>query len=525
MLLHSSGALIERCGLAFGPDTAVIHGDRRITYTEQLARIRRTGRALLDLGLNRGDRVAILMADRPELLDVFYGAQWAGLSVVPLNAKMAVEDHAYIMGNSGARVVVHDASKADQMAKARSQTESELFLEHVLSVDADAVLDGGQHLDRLTETQPDGAGMPEVTPDDRIGIFYTGGTTGRPKGVEHTHRSFVAAWVSELLELGLGERDRFAHVAPLTHAGGVFVLPVWMRGGANVILGGFNPDQFIETVAKEKVTSSMMVPTMLYVLLDKLKNGNEGLESLSTLIYGASPMGKERLLQALEVFGPIFSQLYGQTEAPNQLCVLTKSDHAEAIRSGNLEPLSSCGRPVAIADVRLFDDDMREVAHGESGEIVARGPHLMKGYWNRPEETAKAVRDGWLCTGDVATADDRGFLYIVDRKKDMIISGGFNVYPKEVESTLFGHPAVKDVAVIGVPDDKWGESVKAVVVRDPEIPVDDAELIAYVRSRKGPVMTPKTVDFVDAIPLTAVGKHDKPALRAAHWGGRARGVN
>jgi fatty-acyl-CoA synthase len=525
MLLHSAGALVERCGTAYGPQTAVVYGDRRITYTEQLARIRQTGRALLDLGLTRGDRVAILMSDRPELLDAFYGAQWAGLSVVPLNAKMAVEDHAYILGNSGARVVVHDASKADQVAKARSQTESELFVEHVLSVDADAVLDGGQELAALAQLQQDGAGLPDVTPDDRIGIFYTGGTTGRPKGVEHTHRSFVSAWISELLELGLGERDVFAHVAPLTHAGGVFVLPVWMRGGTNVILGGFNPDQFVEAVTKEKITSSMMVPTMLYVLLDQLKNGKQGLESLSTVIYGASPMGKERLLQALDIFGPIFSQLYGQTEAPNQLCVLRKSDHAEAIETGNLEPLSSCGRPVAIADVRLFDDDMNEVGHGESGEIVARGPHLMKGYWNLPEQTASTIRDGWLCTGDVAKEDDRGYLYIVDRKKDMIISGGFNVYPKEVESTLFGHPAVKDVAVIGVPDEKWGESVKAVVVRDPDVQVDEAELIAYVRNRKGPVMTPKTVDFVDAIPLTAVGKHDKPALRAQHWGGRDRGVN
>ena len=525
MLVHSAGALIERCGQAFGPRTAVVHGDRRVTYTEQLSRIRRTGRALLDLGLTKGDRVAILMSDRPDLLDVFYGALWAGLAVNPLNAKMDAEDHAYIMGNSGAKVVVHDDSKADTMAKVRSQTEFELQLEHVLSVDDDAVLDGGRPLSQLAQAQSDGAGLPDTSPDDRLGIFYTGGTTGRPKGVEHSHSSFISAWVSELLELGLGERDVFAHVAPLTHAGGLFVLPVWMRGGTNVVLGGFNPQQFIEAVVKEKVTSTMMVPTMLYVLLDSLKNGNEGLESLETVIYGASPMGKERLMQALDTFGPIFSQLYGQTEAPNQLCVLTKGDHAEALETGNHEPLSSCGRPVAIADVRLFDDDMNEVAHGESGEIVAKGPHLMRGYWKLPEETDKTLRDGWLCTGDVAKADDRGFLYIVDRKKDMIISGGFNVYPKEVESTLFGHPAVKDVAVIGVPDEKWGESVKAVVVKDPDVQADEAELIAYVRGRKGAVMTPKTVDFVDAIPLTAVGKHDKPALRSQYWGGRDRGVN
>ena len=521
MLVHSAGALVERAGLAYGPQTAVVYGDRRITYSEQIARIRQTGRALLSLGLEKGDRVAMLMADRPELLDIYYGALWAGLAIVPLNAKASASDHAYIIGDCGARVVVHDASKADRVDGARAETD----IEHVLSVEEEAVLDGGGYLPHLVAKQSDAPGRPEVTPDDRYGIFYTGGTTGRPKGVEHNHRAFVAAIMSEMLELGLGERDRFAHVAPLTHAGGMFVLPVWLRGGTNVILGGFNPDQFKATVAAEKITSSMMVPTMLYVLMDSLKNGNEGLESLATVIYGASPIGKERLLQAIDTFGPIFSQLYGQTEAPNQLTVLRKSDHAMAVESGDLTPLTSCGRPVGIADVRLVDDDLKDVADGDPGEIVAQGPHIMRGYWNRPEETAAALRDGWLCTGDVAKADERGFLYIVDRKKDMIISGGFNVYPKEVEATLFSHPAVKDVAVIGVPDDKWGESVKAVVVRDPSVPVEAAELIAFVRDRKGPVLTPKTVDFVDAIPLTAVGKHDKPALRSAHWGGRDRGVN
>jgi fatty-acyl-CoA synthase len=521
MWQHSAGELLERCATAYGPDTAVVYKDRRITYSEQIARIRQTGRALLDLGMTKGDRVAVLMADRPELLDVYYGALWAGLAIVPLNAKASASDHAYIIADSGARAVVHDAAKADRVDGARAEAD----IEHLLCVEADGVLEGGNLLERLTEKQSEAPGRPEVASTDRYGIFYTGGTTGRPKGVEHTHHAFVSALVSEMLELGLGERDVFGHVAPLTHAGGMFVLPTWLKGGTNVVLGGFDAEQFSDAVRNEKVTASMMVPTMLYVLMDSLKNGTEGLESLRTVVYGASPIGRERLLQALELFGPIFSQLYGQTEAPNQLTVLRKSDHAKAIETGDHNPLSSCGRPVAIADIRLVDDDMNTVGHGESGEIVAQGPHIMVGYWNRPDETASALRDGWLCTGDVAKADDRGFLYIVDRKKDMIISGGFNVYPKEVEATLFSHPAVKDVAVIGVPDDKWGESVKAVVVLDPSATVEAKELIAYVRDRKGPVLTPKTVDFVDAIPLTAVGKHDKPALRSAHWGGRDRGVN
>jgi fatty-acyl-CoA synthase len=521
MLVHSAGALIERCGLAYGPQTAVVYGDRRITYTEQLARIRQVGRMLLGFGLEKGDRVAVLMADRPELLDVYYGAVWAGLAIVPLNAKASASDHAYIIGDSGARVVVHDAGKADRVEAARAETE----IERVICVEKEGVLEGGEYLPDLLEQQSDGPGLPEVSPEDRYGIFYTGGTTGKPKGVEHSHAGFVSALVSEMLELGLGEAETFAHVAPLTHAGGMFVLPVWLRGGTNVILGGFDPEKFKETVKAEKVTATMVVPTMLYVLLDGLKNGNEGLESLSTVIYGASPIGKERLVQAIDVFGPIFSQLYGQTEAPNQISALHKSDHALAVESGDDSVFSSCGRPVMIADVRLVDDDFKDVEPGEAGEIVVRGPHIMRGYWNRPEETEETLRDGWLCTGDVAKADERGFLYIVDRKKDMIITGGFNVYPKEVETTLFSHPAVKDVAVIGIPDEKWGETVKAVVVKDSDAEADEGELIAFVKERKGSVMAPKSVDFVDEIPLTAVGKHDKPALRKQHWGSRERGVN
>jgi fatty-acyl-CoA synthase len=521
MFDHTIGSLVERCARAYGPETAVVHGKQRISYHEQISRIRRSGRALLALGLLPGDRVAILMTDRPELLDAYYGALWAGLAVVPLNAKLGADDHIYIVRDSGARVLVHDAEHADRVTEIQAEVDVELLV----CVDDDAVLPGGLSLPRLQLEQPDGPGAPAVSPDDLFGIYYTGGTTGRPKGVVHSHRTFIAALFSEMLELGLGERDVFAHVAPLTHASGGFVLPVWLRGGTNVILGGFDPEQLLDSIQRDRITATLLVPTMLYVLLDSMPADGLDLSSLSTVVYGASPIGQQRLLQAIDRFGLIFAQLYGQTEAPNQLTVLRKSDHALAISSGDLEPLSSCGRPVAIADVRIVDDELVEVPSGTPGEIAVRGPHVMERYWNRPEDTAATLRDGWLCTGDIARTDERGFVYIVDRKKDMIISGGFNVYPKEVEATLFAHPAVRDACVIGVPDDKWGEAVKAVVVTNPELPVRPEELIGWVKERKGSVLAPKTVDFVDAIPLTAVGKHDKPALRSAYWGGRDRAVN
>jgi fatty-acyl-CoA synthase len=507
MLEVTIAQLLERCAERYAPEVAVVHGGTRLTYEETAARIRRTGRALLGLGLANGDRVALLMQDRPEVLEVYWGAMWAGLAIVPLNAKLAAADHAHIVEDSGARVLCHDDHFAQRAAD----------------------LDVGERLglDRLAElaaAERSGPGPAEVEPDDLAAIFYTGGTTGLPKGVAHSHRTLVAAFVSEALEMGLGEREVFAHVAPLTHASGAFVLPVWLRGGTNVILGGFDPEQLLRTVAEQRVTATLMVPTMIYVLLDHPGLDDADTSSLRTIVYGAAPMGRERLVEALRRLGPIFCQLYGQTEAPNQLTVLTHADHAEALASGDLERLSSCGRPVTIAQIRLVDDDMADVPPGEAGEIAVRGPHVMLGYWKRPEETAAALREGWLRTGDVARADDRGFLYIVDRKKDMIITGGFNVFPKEVEQALFEHEAVRDACVIGVPDEKWGEAVKAFVVTD-GAGVDEAELIAWVKERKGSVLAPKTVELVDAIPLTAVGKHDKPALRREFWSARERAVN
>jgi fatty-acyl-CoA synthase len=520
MLEHTIGVMVERCARHYGPDAAIVHGDKRITYAEFISDVRRTGRALLGLGLQRGDRVAILMNDRPELLAVMYGVQWAGLAIVPLNAKLASADHAYILSDSGARVLCHDAAFAPRVLDIREESGVEFFV----SVDDEGVLDGGHDFSRLIGAEDDGPGAPEVAADDLVSIFYTGGTTGRPKGVAHSHRTLLAAFISETLEMGLGDRDVFAHVAPMTHAGGAFALPIWMRGGTNLILGGFDPEQLLDAIPRHGVTSSLMVPTMIYVLLEQAANADVDTSSLRTIAYGAAPMGREPLLAALERFGPVFAQLYGQTEAPNQLTVLRKQDHADALASGNHEVLSSCGRPVTIADVRIADDDLRDVAPGEAGEIVARGPHVMLGYWNKPDETAETIRDGWLCTGDIAKTDERGYVYIVDRKKDMIISGGFNVYPKEVEQALFEHPAVRDACVIGIPDEKWGETVKAVVVTD-GAELDESDLIGWVKERKGSVLAPKSVDFVEEIPLTAVGKHDKPALRKAYWAGRERAVS
>ncbi|MEZ5727182.1 MAG: AMP-binding protein [Burkholderiaceae bacterium] len=314
---------------------------------------------------------------------------------------------------------------------------------------------------------------------------------------------------------------RHLAMTPITHAAGAMILAVLLRSGRFVMAKGFEPQRFFDLVERHRITSTFIVPTMLYVLLDHPSIHVADFSSLKLMIYGASPMSPSRLAEGMRVFGPVFMQLYAQSEAPNTVTVLRIIDHDP---QNHPERLASCGRPIANSQVALLDDDGREVAPGEVGEICVRGPLVMQGYWNKPEETARAMRHGWLYTGDLARQDADGFIYIVDRSKDMIISGGFNVFPREVEDVLTTHPAVAAAGVIGVPDPKWGEAVKAIVVLRAGCAVAAEELIALVREAKGPVQAPKSVEFADALPVTGLGKPDKKALRAKYWQGQGRGV-
>jgi fatty-acyl-CoA synthase len=448
-----------------------------------------------------------------------YGALWAGLTIVPLNARLQLDDHVYMVKDAGARALAFDGPKAERGHAILEQAG----VEFAIATDAADVPSGGLLLGDLVADQDGGPGAPEVDTEGECWIQYTGGTTGFPKGALHSHRTFLTAMLGCAFELDAQAGERHVHCAPLTHSGLAYFLPVWMRGGSNILLGGFHPEHLLDTIERERATSTLMVPTMLYVLLDLPGIGDRDLSSLRTLAYGAAPMSRERLEQALDVFGPIFLQGYGQTEAPMQITVLNKRDHVLA--SSRPEILSSCGRAVTISEVRIAGDDLSTLADGEVGEIVVRGPHVTLGYVNKPEETAEAIRDGWLCTGDLGRRDDDGYIYIVDRKKDMIISGGFNVYPGEVEKALSTHPFVAAACVIGVPDEKWGEAVKAVVVGREGTDPTPEDLIAFVKERKGSVMAPKSVDVVEEIPLTSVGKYDKQALRARYWAGRERAVH
>jgi fatty-acyl-CoA synthase len=286
----------------------------------------------------------------------------------------------------------------------------------------------------------------------------------------------------------------------------------------------FSPDAFFDLVEQHRITCCMLVPVMLYAMQGHPRYKTADMSSMETIIYGASPVSPAKLAEAIEHWGPIFFQFFGQTEAPMVITHLKKADHDLS----RPERLASCGRPVPWMHVALLDDDNRPAGPGESGEICVRGPLVMDGYKDLPDETAEALSGGWLHTGDVGRFDDEGFLYIVDRTKDMVITGGFNVFPREVEDVISQHPAVNSVMVIGVPDPKWGEAVKAVVVLQPGRPPSDDlthELQDMVKRAKGSQQSPKSIDYVDTLPLTPVGKLDKKAMRARYWDTTARAVN
>jgi fatty-acyl-CoA synthase len=491
---------------------------RTVSYDEMRDSVSRYTQALAALGFAQGQTISLLSANRPEVLYTLGANSMIGLRGTSMHPMGALDDHVYVLEDGGIGTLIFDAEKYGARAAELRERLPHLKLLSLGPTDVPDVID----LKAAAEQHTPGLLVPPRLDPEAVGsLTYTGGSTGRPKGVMSTYRGGMA--MTQIQMSDWQWPDTLVHLicTPLSHAGGAFWIPVLLRGGSFVVLPTFTPASWLEAVERFKITSTMLVPAMLYAILDHPDLATRDTSSLQSLYYGASPASPSRLAQAVRHFGPVLFQFYGQSEAPMTLTVLRKEDHDP----DNLERLASCGKPVAWADLALLNDACEPVAKGEPGEICVRGSLLMRGYWNKPEETEEVFKGGWLHTGDVAREDAEGFWYIVDRTKDMIVSGGFNVFPREIEDVLTSHPSVAAAAVIGVPDDKWGEAVKAVVVAKAGEEIDVAELIALVRERKGPVYAPKSVDIVDALPLTPVGKPDKPTLRSRYWGDNARRVN
>jgi fatty-acyl-CoA synthase len=431
-----------------------------------------------------------------------------GLSNLALHPLGAVDDYEYMIRDCGVRAVIFDPTKMVSRAEGLQERFGEAL--RLLSFGPAPL---GTDLAALAakETAELLVGV-EVQAHEPARFNYSGGTTGRPKGMWGDYRSMQALQTIVLADWEWPTRPKALVCAPLSHSAATLLNPTLLKGGSLVVLPGFEPGQVLQAIQDYRINCMLLVPTMIYALLDHPDLDAYDLSSLETIFYGASLMSPARLREGILKLGPIFQQFYGQGEAPMAVTILRRNEHLV----DDMERLASCGRPTPFTDVALLDDDNQPVADGEPGEICVRGPLVMSGYHNRPEETAAAFAGGWLHTGDVAVRNPDGFLRIVDRKKDMIVTGGFNVFPSEVENVLSQHPAVAQAAVIGVKDEKWGEAVKAVVVVRAGAQVSDAELIALVRERKGSVQAPKSVDFVEAIPQTPVGKPDKKALRALY---------
>lgn len=450
-------------------------------------------------------RAAVLAKNRVEVPIVMNALSFAGIVATALHPMGSIEDYLYVIEDAEIDLVVYDGDHFETVAA--DLKERAPRLEHLIAIGPDGV---GSSLRRLASAcRPKPLAAPAADPEALARIAYSGGTTGKPKGIMVTHRGMATSTLIQLTEWEWPTEIRHLICAPLSHAGASVLTTILLKGGAMVVLPGFDPVSVMEAVEHHRITSVLMVPTMVLALIDHPRFGEFDLSSLEVVFYGASAFPAARLKHAIEKLGPVFFQFYGQSEAPMSITVMRRSDHL----NDDPQRLMSCGRPTPWVRVELMDDDMRPVAQGEPGEICVQGPLVMGGYLNKPEETEEALRGGWLHTGDVAIRSSDGFLRIVDRKKDMIVTGGFNVFAREVEDVLVTHPAIRQAAVIGVPDPKWGETVKALVVVAPGGDVSAEELIALVRDRKGPIQAPKSVEFIESIPLTALGKPDKNTLR------------
>lgn len=517
------GDLYDRCVLYYRDRTAIRMGERTCTYGQMQDRALRLAAALHDLGVKKGETAAFLMANCPEYVFCEYALARIGAVRVPLAVLLNPADHVYMLNRARCTTLIYHERLASRLPLMTPELETvKTFI--CISDDPARVPEGHLHLQTLIDEHEPFTGRVDVAPADLCGIYFTGGTTGRPKGVMLSHRAWAGTFLTELLEFGLGYDEVFCFATPLTHAGGCLMIPVMIRGGTCLIMDHFDPTEFLVQTERYGITSAFLVPTMLYLLLDHPERDRYDTSSWRDIIYGAAAIAPERLRQAVERFGPVFTQLYGQTEAPMAMCCLPREAHVIDDETRRLEVYSSCGRPCFPAQVRLVDGAGDDVLNGEVGEIVVRHINMMDGYLEDPEQTAVTIRGGWLHTGDLARMDEEGFLYIVDRCKDMIISGGFNIYPREIEDVLHEHPAVKNAAVVGIPHEKWGEEVKAVVVLYDDVTLPQQELISFVKERKGSLVAPKSVEFWTEIPLTNLGKVDKKRIRANFWKDRERMV-
>lgn len=496
---------LERAGRLSPDSPAVFVGDAlHSRYGEFARRAASIATAIRgELGLEPGSRIGISMPNRPEFLEVLYGAWWAGCAVVPIDARLHPVEQSFILENSGAGVCFAGGGLAASLGE-------------VVTRDRGLTVIDVSSRRFATLIESDEARVTDVAATDLAWLFYTSGTTGRPKGAMLSHRNLLQMALSYFVDIdNVAPTDSVIHAAPLSHGSGLYHLPHVLKGGRQVIPESetFNPSEVFGLIERHSGASLFVAPTMVKRLVDAPEAGSADTSTLATIVYGGGPMYLRDCLAALDVFGPKLSQVYGQGESPMTITGLNKRDHADTSHPRYLERLGSVGTARSVVDVAVGESG-RSLAPGEIGEVLVRGDVVMTGYWEQPAATADALAGGWLHTGDVGSFDADGFLTLRDRSKDLIITGGNNVYPREVEEVLLKVPGVTEVAVVGRPDPEWGETIVAFVVAPERTPLD-SELDAACLAAMARYKRPREYRFVAALPKNSYGKVLKKELRGS----------
>ena len=492
-----------------GNRTAVIEDQNRWTYAEFGARIFCLAGVLAGLGLSRGDRFAIFAKNGRSFEELRWAGFASGIVPVAINWRLAPPEIEHVLEDSASRIIFVDEEFAevfDHQILRKWQDGLQL-----IGPDLEARIQQAQPIENFTRDV-------EIDADDDAMLFYTGGTTGRSKGVRLSHWNIISCGLAFGLGVGAGSGDVFLHVAPMFHSADLLATAWFLNGGAHCYLNNFSPAGFLQAIAESQVSVTVTVPAMLMAVVGWPGLKDADISSLNTLIYGASPMAFEWTERVAEAFPETdFLNCYGLTEVAPDLTIFSASAFRAAIKSGDRDgTVTSVGKPNMLVDLRIVGPDGNDVAPGEVGELWARGPNIMKGYLNLPDETALAISDGWLHTGDLARIDGEGYVYLLDRLKDLIITGGENIYSSEVEAALHRHPQVSEAAIIGVPDEKLGEALFGIIVLRPDAEVTEEELIAHCRELIGGYKIPRRYAFVDALPKSALGKVLKAELRAEY---------
>ncbi len=510
--------VINKNAQIYSDKTAFIFENKRYTFKQVNQRVNSLINALASMGVRKGDRVGLLAYNCAQYFEVFNIAK-AGRICVLLNYRSVGRELVYLINNSEANTLILEKEFVNTILPIRHELTG---VKNFICLDA--AVDNMASYEQLISSFPPDEPVDEVEADDPCTLFYTSGTTGRPKGAIHTHKSLLAE--AAAVGQNFTPDDIALCVMPFFHVAGsaAYLFPAFAYGATIVVHKKFDETAVLETIEREKVTYTCLVPAMIIRLLEHPDLDKHDLSSLRTIAYTGAPMPFEALKRGIEHFGKIFVQLLGQTETLN-LTILEKEDHNIEGSAKEIKRLESVGKPPGEGELRIVDGQGHDVPVGEVGEIIARSDRIMKEYWKLPKETAETIKGGWLYTGDMGRMDEDGYIYIVDRKKDMIISGGENIYSREVEEVLYTHPAVQEAAVMGVPDEKWGESVKAVIVLREGMTATEDEIINFCKERLASYKKPKSVEFWDSLPMTGSGKIMKNEIRDRYWKGYEKKVH